>query len=88
MKTSRITVLASPQFKKFLEDEAKREGVSVGELIRVRCGQSTEEERLLSELAAQLRKEVRETRAYIKRAEASIDRTLAELAKSREARQV
>ena len=86
MKTQRVTLLATPDFKRFLETEAERQGVSVGELIRVRCGQPSEEERLLHELATQLHQELRETKAAIKQANANIDRALAELAKSRRER--
>ena len=87
MKTERVTLLTTPDFKRFLETEAAREGISVGELIRVRCGQPTQEEQLLQELARQLRNEVRETKAHIKRVGTSIDRTLAELAKRRSPKQ-
>jgi ribosome recycling factor len=86
VKTKRVTLLATPDFKRFLETEAQREGVSVGELIRVRCGQPSQEERLLHELAAQLHQELKETKSAIKQANANIDRALAELAKSRSER--
>ncbi len=36
-RTERITLLATPDFKAFLNTEASKEGVSVSELIRVRC---------------------------------------------------
>jgi hypothetical protein len=56
MKTERITLLTTPEFKAFLTAEAARGGVSVAELVRVRCEQrpSTDEE-LLRHLAAELR---------------------------------
>ena len=37
VKTERITILTTPDFKAFLSSEADREGVSVSELIRARC---------------------------------------------------
>lgn len=37
VKTERITILTSPDFKAFLNAEATREGMSVSELIRKRC---------------------------------------------------
>lgn len=37
MKTERVTLLVSPEFKRFLQEEAEREGVSLGELVRRRC---------------------------------------------------
>ena len=56
MKTERITVLVSKEFKGFLHREAEAEGVNVSELIRRRCeGQPTLEEEMLRELARQLR---------------------------------
>ena len=86
MKTERVTLLATPDFKRFLEAEAKRQGVSMGELIRIRCGQPSEEERLLHELAVQLHEELKETKTAIKQANANIDRAFAELEKSRRER--
>jgi hypothetical protein len=86
MKTERVTLLATPDFKRFLEAEAKRQGVSMGELIRIRCGQPSEEERLLHELAVQLLQELKETKTAIKQANANIDRALADLGKGRRER--
>ena len=37
VKTERITILTTPDFKAFLSAEAANEGVSVSELIRERC---------------------------------------------------
>ena len=37
VKSERITILGSPDFKAFLGVEAKKEGVSVSELVRRRC---------------------------------------------------
>ena len=37
MKTERVTLLTTPAFKAFLAREAKREGISVAELVRTRC---------------------------------------------------
>lgn len=55
MKTERLTVLTSKQFKEFLSREAKAEGVSVSELVRARCErQPSPDEQLLSALATQL----------------------------------
>jgi ribosome recycling factor len=86
MKTERVTLLATPDFKRYLETEAEREGISVGELIRVRCGQPTEEERLLHELARQLRAEVKQVKTRLQQVSAKVDRTLAELENERQKR--
>ncbi len=37
VKTERITILTTPDFKVFLNTEASNAGVSVSELIRERC---------------------------------------------------
>ncbi len=55
MKTERVTLLTSTDFKAFLSAEALREGVSVAELIRSRCEQRpSAEEAVLSALVAEL----------------------------------
>ena len=56
MKTERITVLASPEFKNFLCREAQAAGISVSELVRQRCERQPDaDEQLLYALAEQLR---------------------------------
>ena len=50
MKTERVTLLASPKFKAFLTTEARREGVSVGELVRSRCQPKAGDEEVLLNL--------------------------------------
>jgi hypothetical protein len=56
MKTERITLLASTEFKAFLMEEARAEDISISELIRRRCEQrQNEDEQLLLALAAELR---------------------------------
>lgn len=37
VKSERITILGTPEFKAFLGEEAVKEGVSVSELVRNRC---------------------------------------------------
>ncbi len=57
IKTERVTILATPDFKAYLNTEATREGVSVSELIRVRClnvPASVEDELMLKALAEQV----------------------------------
>ena len=63
MKTERVTLLTSPEFKAFLGAEAQREGVSVGELVRRRCeGRPSADEAALAALTAELRAAVREAK--------------------------
>jgi hypothetical protein len=52
-KTQRITILGTSDFKDFLIREAKKEGVSLSQLVRERCEKkpsSTEDEELLAAL--------------------------------------
>ena len=67
MKTERITLLTSPDFKAFLSAEAVREGVSVAELVRTRCERRpTDEEAILAELTGELNKAVIEAKRSLK----------------------
>ena len=67
MKTERVTLLTSPDFKAFLRVEAKREGVSVAELVRTRCERRlTEEEAILVALTGELNKAVGEAKKALK----------------------
>lgn len=80
MKTERVVFLATPQFKALLQAEAQREGVGVAELIRRRVErESTEEERLLVELTAELRQAVDEARTTVDRALQQAEETTREL---------
>jgi hypothetical protein len=57
MKTERVTLLTSPDFKAFLNAEAHREGVSVAELVRTRCERRpSDEEAMLAELTRELQR--------------------------------
>jgi len=68
MKTARLQVLTTSAFRDWLRKEARKAGVSVGELVRTRCEQRmSDEEAALAELTALLRKEVVATRATVRR---------------------
>ena len=67
MKTERVTLLTSPEFKAFLNAEAQREGVSVAELVRTRCERrQTDEEALLAALTSELNQAVGEAKRALK----------------------
>ena len=67
MKTERVTLLTTKEFKSFLRAEAQREGVSVGELVRVRCEQKqTPDEIVLAKLTAELREALSEAKSSLK----------------------
>lgn len=67
MKTERVTLLTSTDFKAFLNAEAQREGVSVAELVRTRCERRpTDEEAVLAGLTSELHKAVSEAKKSLK----------------------
>jgi len=67
MKSERVTLLTSPEFKAFLVAEAKREGVSVAELVRTRCERrASPQEALLVALTFELRKAVLEAQQSLR----------------------
>ncbi len=68
MKTERVTLLTSPEFKSFLTKEARREGISVAELVRSRCeGRQGADQAMLMTLTAELRGAVKQAKAALKR---------------------
>ena len=80
MKTERVTLLTSPEFKEFLGAEALREGVSVAELVRSRCERKpSEEEVVLASLTSELNKAFREARKALKGGLHEAQAVLAEL---------
>ncbi len=81
VKTERITILGTPQFKAFLTGEAKKEGVSISELIRRRC-QSPEkqgDEELLLMLAAELRTATKNAQLALNKGLRDAEQVLAEV---------
>lgn len=80
MKTERVTLLASPAFKTFLGTEARREGVSVAELVRSRCERRPSgDEAALAALTDELNRAVREARLALKSGLDEAQAVLAEL---------
>lgn len=66
MKSERITVLGSPEFKAFLAAEAERENISVSELVRRRCERApSEDEAALTAMAVELQKAVGTARSSL-----------------------
>ncbi len=59
MKTERISVLGTPEFKAFLAREAGKEGISISELVRRRCERApSEDEAILESMASELKRAV------------------------------
>jgi hypothetical protein len=83
MKTERVTLLTSPDFKVFLATEARREKVSVAELVRTRCMQpaaaDSDEAATLRALAAELKAATADARRSLKSGLAEAQAVLAEL---------
>jgi hypothetical protein len=87
VKTERVTLLTTPDFKAFLAREAAREGVSVAELVRSRCERRpSDDEALLAALTKELLGAVAGARSALREALAESSRTLRELKASRGAR--
>lgn len=80
MKTARLTLLTTPEFKAFLGAEAARGGISVAELVRKRCEQRPDgDEAVLAALTAELRHAVEAASASLRGGLAEADAVLAEL---------
>lgn len=80
MKSERITVLGSPEFKAFLASEAEKENISVSELVRRRCEQApSEDEAALAAMAVELQKAVGTARASLEGGLKAVRDTLDEL---------
>lgn len=76
VKTQRITILGTPDFKDFLHREAEKEGVSLSQLVRQRCENKPPNQD--EELLAVLLKELEEATA---RAKLSLEKGLADAEK-------
>lgn len=72
-KTERITILGTPDFKAYLNAEAKKEGVSVSQLVRQRC-----EKKALDKEEEMLLLLVEDVRQATERAKTSLDKGLAD----------
>jgi hypothetical protein len=80
MKTERVTLLTSPDFKAFLSAEARREGISVAELVRTRCERRpTDEEAVLAALTGELNQAIGEAKKALKGGLDEAQAVLAEL---------
>ena len=81
VKTERITILGTPDFKAFLAREAKKEGVSVSQLVRQRCeyAPATKDEELLLQMVAQVRDATKRAKKSLDRGIKDAERTLSEL---------
>ena len=81
VKTERITILGSPDFKAFLSKEAKKEGVSLSQLVRQRCENkpSSQDEELLAALVKELGTATARAKLSLEKGLADAERVLSEL---------
>lgn len=85
MKTERVVLLTTPEFKKFLTREASKEGVSVAELVRSRCEERPRADEVeLMQLSAELRTAVARARSALNSGLSEAQAALSELRHSRD----
>jgi hypothetical protein len=78
MKSERISVLGTPEFKAFLAREAEKEGISISELVRRRCeGVPSEDEALLMRMAEELKQAVAQAKRSLHEGIQAVKETLA-----------
>lgn len=86
MKTERLVLLTTPAFKAYVGKEARREGVSVAELVRRRVQPAAnDDEAVLIDLTAQLRTAIEEAQQSADLALAEVESILLELRQKRRA---
>jgi hypothetical protein len=86
-KSERLHILVDPRFKRFLQAEAKRAGLSVAQLVRQRFdSEPNQEEAVLAALTAELNREVERVSEAADRTIAFADEALAEMRSGRERR--
>ena len=79
MKTERVTLLTTPKFKAFLGSEARREGISVAELVRNRFEpQPSADEAAIETMVAELAMRLKDARKSLNEGLAELHAWLAE----------
>ena len=87
-KTERLHILVDPKFKRFLQAEAKRTGLSVAQVVRQRFEQHpSEDETLLATLTTELNRRVAEVSAATDQTIALVDEVLRECREARARRE-
>ncbi len=82
VKSERITILGTPDFKNFLNREAKREGVSLSQLVRQRCEKkptNNEDEELLATLVKEVRTATAKAKVSLEKGLADAEQVLTEI---------
>jgi len=81
VKTERITILGTPEFKAFLVREAEKEGVSVSQFVRQRCENSpqTQDEELLAAMVEEVKLATARAAGSLEKGLSDAEQVLAEL---------
>jgi|COG998Drversion2_1049125.scaffolds.fasta_scaffold1197702_1 hypothetical protein len=81
VKTERITILGTPEFKAYLVREAKREGISVSQFVRLRCENKpqTQDEEILATLIEEVRTATAKASTSLEKGLSDARQVLAEL---------
>ena len=81
VKTERITILGTPEFKAYLVREAKREGISVSQFVRQRCENKpqTQDEEILATLIEEVRTATAKASTSLEKGLSDARQVLAEL---------
>jgi hypothetical protein len=81
VQSERITILGTPDFKAFLVKEAKKEGVSMSELVRQRCIQkpADQDEELLAALVNEVNKATVKAQKSLEKGLGDAERILADI---------
>lgn len=85
-KTERITILATPGYKSYLQAEARKQGVSLSQFIQARLEAGpSQDETLLAELTAQARDAISASSAKLDRTIERVEALLNDMQISRDA---
>jgi len=79
VKSERVTILTTPDFKAFLGEQAKEIGVSVSEFVRIRCLNKpdlSEDEEVLKVLIQECRKSTQMANKSLEKGLSDISKTL------------
>ncbi len=81
-KTERITILGTSGFKAFLTREAKKEGVSLSQLVRQRCERkptNSEDEAMIAALVKEVQAATAKAKSSLEKGLADAEKVLAEI---------
>ncbi len=85
VRSERITILGTPAFKTFLAKEAKKEGISMSELVRRRCTmrETSKDEEMLAALVEEVSKATIKAKKTLEKGLADAENVLMEIRRSR-----